>query len=145
MIVRVAVAAFLASAVGIAISAAPRDQAPPPRVASLNSIPTGMSATPATVRRVEVQPSSPSAAPIQEKKASQALPAPQLLAPEAPQPATPLSIEPGPVVKPVSNSIIRAGWQPGAAGCTSYKTYNAQTQTYRATDGQVRQCHAPAG
>jgi hypothetical protein len=28
----------------------------------------------------------------------------------------------------------------GSAGCTSYKTYNADTQTYRAFDGRVKPC-----
>ena len=121
MIGRIVIAALLASAVGVAFSAAPRDQPPTARVASLNSIPTGMSATPAMVRRVEVQPASRSVTPLQEEKPGGALPVPQLPATVAAQPAALLSIAPAAVAKPASNSVLRAGWQPELPGAPPTK------------------------
>ena len=114
MIVRVAVVAFLAGAVGVAFSATPRDPVPTPRVAGLSSIPTGMSATLAMVRRVELRPVSPIVTTMQEANTSGAPPAPQLLATAAAQPIASLPIAPA-LSRQVSFQYRASHWV--AAGC----------------------------
>jgi hypothetical protein len=92
-------------------------------------------------------------APVPEQSAVQALvpadPTPRALV-RAPSPApTPVepqlstasaTDDPG-IDAPADPKPRGAARQRGSAGCTSYKSYNAATQTYRSFDGKIRECH----
>lgn len=102
-----------------------------------------------------VAPPAAVPAPIPDQPAVQALapvePTPRAMVrapstPPAPAPVDqPLSTasatdDPG-IDAPADPKPRAAARQRGAAGCTSYKSYNPATQTYRSFDGKIRECH----
>lgn len=90
--------------------------------------PSAASVVPAPAAPALIQPSvSPTVSPPAAARA----PAPPTQSVALDTPAAP--VEGDGVAKPARS-------RPGAAGCTSYRTYNAQTQTYRGFDGKTYDC-----
>lgn len=82
-----------------------------------------------------LQPLSSAPAPV----AAVAAP-PSSAAPRA-TPAEPVSLDAEIAVdEPQAEAKPRTARQRGSAGCTSYKSYNPSTQTYRSFDGKIKDC-----
>jgi len=95
-------------------------------------------APPAAVPKIDTRaptgaPAPVSAAPPPAPPQPQAAPSPEVPADEQAATAGPTEGDAAP---------IRPGtrFPKGSAGCSGYKTYNPQTQTYRGYDGIVRPC-----
>lgn len=125
---------------------------------TMTNLPAKAPATP-TVQAIEVPTLPPvqSVAPAPKPPAVSVIasPAAPALIPQgaAPQNVAPAVRAPSPVPAPQAvaldspaiaaegDSVAKpARPRSGAAGCTSYKTYNAQTQTYRGFDGKTYDC-----
>jgi cytoskeletal protein RodZ len=83
-----------------------------------------------------LQPVSVPAAPV----AAVAAPTPAPVVPRVTQ-AERVSLDPEIAVdEPQPEATPRPARQRGSAGCTSYKSYNPATQTYRSYDGKIKDC-----
>ena len=96
-----------------------------------------------------VAPAKPGAASVVAAPAAPALipqplsSQPSAAAARAPAPAPapqPVALDAPPSPIDGDNPTRPAKSRSGAAGCTNYKTYNAQTQTYRGFDGKTYDC-----